>query len=104
MKYEVSVGVIATDPPVKKGDIIDGSTLGDALAWHIETGSVIALNGSETDATEDGSESEATEGEKPVAKMNKAELIAFAESKGLEVPDGATVDALRDLIKNAPAV
>jgi hypothetical protein len=107
MKYKVSVGVIATDPPVKQGEIIDGSQLGDALAWHIETGSVIALDDSETEASggEDDSETEADNGgEKPLSKMNKAELIAVAESKGIEIPDPVTVDALRDLIKNAPAV
>lgn len=115
MKYEVSVGVIATDPPVKKGDVIDGSILGDALDWHVENGNVVALgdvseaeptegeggedSGSDADNGDEGSETEGvTGGEKPVSKMNKAELLSLAESKGIEVPDGSTNDQIRAIL------
>lgn len=36
---------------------------------------------------------------KPLSKMNKEELIAEAASRGIAVPEGATNEAMRSLLK-----
>lgn len=36
---------------------------------------------------------------KPLAKMNKDELLAAAKVAGIDVPDGATKDAIIELIQ-----
>ena len=43
---------------------------------------------------------EAAQGdEKPLSKMNKDELLAAAQAAGIDVPDGATKDAIIELIQ-----
>ena len=38
-------------------------------------------------------------GPKPLSKMNKDELLAAAQAAGIDVPDGATKDAIIELIQ-----
>ena len=38
-------------------------------------------------------------GQKPLSKMNKDELLAAAQAAGIDVPDGATKDAIIELIQ-----
>lgn len=38
-------------------------------------------------------------GQKPLSKMNKDELLAAAQADGIDVPDGATKDAIIELIQ-----
>ena len=38
-------------------------------------------------------------GPKPLSKMNKDELLAAAQAAGIDVPDGATKDAIIGLIQ-----
>lgn len=38
-------------------------------------------------------------GPKPLSKMNKDELLAAAKAAGIDVPDGATKDAIIELIQ-----
>lgn len=49
------------------------------------------------DAQKDPEESGETK--KPLSKMTKAELLAEASSRGIAVPEDATNDAIRELLK-----
>ena len=40
-------------------------------------------------------------GEKPLAKMNKDELLAAAQAAGIDVPDGSTKAEIVELIQAA---
>lgn len=42
-----------------------------------------------------------TAGDKPITRMNKDELLTKAAELGLTVPDGASNDDIRELIKAA---
>lgn len=40
------------------------------------------------------------EADKPLSRMNKAELEELAAERGIEIPDGATVPEIRDLLRD----
>ena len=46
-------------------------------------------------------EPDAQEGEKPLSKMNKDELLAAAQAAGIDVPDGSTKAEIVELIQAA---
>ena len=40
------------------------------------------------------------EADKPLSRMNKAELEELAAERGIPIPDGATVPEIRDLLRD----
>lgn len=69
----------------------------DARVTAVEVAAGVRPADGGADLTGDGFDDDG--GEKPLSRMNKAELETEAEARGITVPEGATVPEIRELLR-----